>query len=214
MEKTMEVLCKFLDNVLCQKEELIGLHNAKKYKNYCFNSLYPTSSDKVYHKNKRYQLQIRTTDRELAQHFANQAVRVKDRIIKVIETSVQMLPKRTIYKLYSISPCMLKTDYGYWRSYLPEANFLEAVKSNLIKKYKDFTGQLVDEDFSFFERIEFINRKPILCAYKNVSLLGDKLDLYISEHPMAQELAYFALGVGILEGNARGFGFVNDKWKK
>ena len=31
---------------------------------------------------------------------------------------------------------------------------------------------------------------------------------------MAQELAYMAMGTGVLEANSRGFGFVNDKWKE
>ncbi len=70
------------------------------------------------------------------------------------------------------------------------------------------------EDFQLFDSVEVINRQPIACAYKGVKLLGDKLDLYISNNQIAQELAYFALGTGILEMNPRGYGFVNDKWSK
>lgn len=213
-EESTGVLCKFIDKVLCSNEELIDFHESKQYKNYCFNSLSPVSPDKIYHKDRRYRLQIRTIDMNLAEHFSNDSVGVEDRIIKVLDTKVKLLPKKNIDKLYSITPCILKTELGYWKEHFSEEEFCRSVKNNLIKKYKSFSGEDVDEDFSFVREVAFVNRKPILCKYKEVSLLGDKVDLYVEENPMAQKLAYMALGTGLLEVNSRGFGFVNDKWRK
>lgn len=213
-EEATGVICKFIDKVLCKNESLIEFHQSCKYKNYCFNSLYPVSPDKIYHKDKRYQLQLRTIDMNLAEYFANEAVGVEDRILKVVDTQVKLLPKKPINKLYSITPCILKSDYGYWKDHLSTEEFCQAIQNNLVKKYKAFTEQDIKEDFQLVRQVVFINRKPILCKYKDVNLLGDKLDLYIEENPMAQELAYMAMGTGILEANSRGFGFVNDKWKK
>lgn len=48
--------------------------------------------------------------------------------------------------------------------------------------------------------------------YKNINLLGDKIVLEVAQNHQAQELAYLALGVGLLENNSRGFGFVNFKY--
>jgi len=208
------VICKFLDQVICSKNELIDFHESRQYKHYCFNSLSPISPDKIYHKDNSYRLQIRTINSELAEVFSNASIGVDDRIIKVMDSRVKLLPKHNIDKLYSVTPCIIKTEYGYWKEHFSEEEFCQALKTNLIKKYKEFTKMEVDEDFDFVHRIEFINRKPILCKYKEISLLGDKVDLYVEDNPMAQELAYMAMGTGILEVNSRGFGFVNDKWKK
>ena len=213
-EEATGVICKFIDKVLCKNENLIEFHQSRQYKNYCFNSLYPVSPDKIYHKDKRYHLLIRTIDMNLAEHFANEAVGVEDRILKVVDTQVKLLPKKPIDRLYSITPCILKTDYGYWKDHMSVEEFCRSIQNNLVKKYKDFTRQDIKEDFQLVREVVFVNRKPILCKYKDVNLLGDKLDLYIEENPMAQELAYMAMGTGVLEANSRGFGFVNDKWKK
>jgi len=43
----------------------------------------------------------------------------------------------------------------------------------LIKKYKDFSGRDVDEDYAFVREVAFVNGKMIFCKYKEVSLLGD-----------------------------------------
>ena len=43
-------------------------------------------------------------------------------------------------------------------------------------------------------------------------LLGDKISLNISDDKLAQDLAYMALGTGLLEVNSRGAGFTNYRW--
>ena len=53
---------------------------------------------------------------------------------------------------------------------------------------------------------------PVKIPYKNIHLLGDKIDLEIANNEMAQKLAYFALGVGLGENNSRSCGFVNYKY--
>lgn len=213
LQQANSVICKFMDCVICQKKEFQQLHESDGYKNYCFNSFYPLAENGVYQKEKNYKLQIRTVEGRFAEYLQNQKYELEDRIIQVTGTSLRLLPQRTIDKLYSITPCIMKTEQGYWREHLTEEQYLEALKVNLVKKYQSYTGQKFDENFTFLRRAEFMNQKPILCKYKQIHLLGDKMDLYIEENPSAQELAYFALGVGILEGNARGFGFVNDKWR-
>ena len=60
--------------------------------------------------------------------------------------------------------------------------------------------------------ISFNNKKPIGCDYKNVSLLGDKVDLVFANNEISQDLAKIAIGTGIGEINARGYGFVNYRY--
>lgn len=58
----------------------------------------------------------------------------------------------------------------------------------------------------------FLNRKVIAMHYKDISLLGDKIELCIDADPVSQEVAYMLLGVGLGENNSSmGAGYVNYK---
>ena len=48
--------------------------------------------------------------------------------------------------------------------------------------------------------------------FKDITFLGDKIRLSISDNKTAQELAYMALGTGIGEINSRGAGFLGWRW--
>ena len=84
--------------------------------------------------------------------------------------------------------------------------------ANTVKKYNAFTGEQIEEDFPLSTNITFLNRHPISCRYKNISLLGDKLSLQVADDMKSQEIAYFILGTGLCELNSRGAGFCNFKW--
>lgn len=214
------ILGKYLDSALCKNEEGKEFHTTNQYKYYCYNSLYPTERDKVYKCRKKYRWQVRTVNMEFAEFLSNQLVELDSRFFKVVDAQLKILPKKNIASLYSITPCIAKIDRvdesesPYWRDTMTVEDFQEKIKANLVKKYNQFTGASLDEDFQMFQRVEVVNRMAIGCNYKGKKLLGDKLDLFIEENDRAQELAYFALGAGILEMNSRGYGFVNDKWRK
>ena len=70
----------------------------------------------------------------------------------------------------------------------------------------------MNEDILLYDVIKINNRMPIKILYKNINLLGDKVSLKISNQQLAQDLAYFALGVGLGENNSRGCGFMNYKF--
>ena len=65
----------------------------------------------------------------------------------------------------------------------------------------------IDEDFDLYTVIELKNKKPIAMEYKSIKLLGDKVQIQVADNKRAQDLWYFALGVGLGEMNARGCGF-------
>ena len=90
--------------------------------------------------------------------------------------------------------------------------FLCNIIENLIKKYNYFMNSKINENFQLYDSISFKNNRPIPSNYKNVTLLGDKISLNISQEALAQEIAYMSLGTGVLEMNARGYGFVNYRW--
>ena len=91
--------------------------------------------------------------------------------------------------------------------------YISEIFENAIKKYKQFIGnEEIDEEFQLYTGITFLNRKPVPVEYKGIRLLGDKLNLKITDNKQAQELAYFLTGVGIGEINSRGMGFCNYRW--
>ena len=79
----------------------------------------------------------------------------------------------------------------------------------MIKKYKEITSEDINEDFQLYYQINFKNKVPVSRKYKGIKLLGDMIELEIAENDNAQKLAMLAIGAGLLEMNARGFGFVN-----
>ena len=117
-----------------------------------------------------------------------------------------------IQMLYTLTPVILKDEKGYWRTHKSLKDFEERLKANLIKKWNVFEGDKLDEDFPLYTSLEFLNQGPIVMEYKGIKLLGDKIRLQIADNKRAQDLAHFALGVGVCEMNSRGCGFANYRW--
>ncbi|MBM7614507.1 CRISPR-associated endoribonuclease Cas6 [Alkaliphilus hydrothermalis] len=204
-------IAELIDNSLSHNDVLIEFHNANKFKNYSFNSLFKIEEDHIYKEGNIYSVKIRTVDDRLAEYFTINLAHEYTDYIKGLTIDCRVLKKKLIEKVYSITPTIIKTEEGYWQGKLTLEEFENRLKENLIKKYNDYFGTKIDENFDLFHRIELNNRKPVASSYKNVKLLGDKLTLYIDENEIAQELAYFSLGTGIGEMNARGYGFMNYK---
>ena len=132
--------------------------------------------------------------------------------MKGIICEVKIIPKKHISKIYSLTPLIIKgSENGYWRDNMSFDEFGEQIKINLVKKYKLFVEKDFEEDFLFFSLIELKNKVPIKIKYKKIHLLGDKVDIQISDHPNAQLLAYMAQATGLGTMNQRGYGFINVK---
>lgn len=205
-------ISSFIDSGMAKVPELLEFHNKNVYKNYCYNSFYPLEDDKKYKKGKIYTIQLRTIDRNLADFFCTRLVNHFDDSIKGLTSKIKIIPQRHIEKIYSITPVILKNEEGYWKGKFSLADFERRLKENLIKKHNLATGTKIDEDFQLYTNIEFKNQKPVAMNYKGIKILGDKIELSISDGKEAQDLAYMALGTGILEMNSRGAGYVNFKW--
>ncbi len=202
----------FIDSGMAKEPELLKLHQKNTYKNYCFCSFYPIAGDKMYRKGNTFTIRMRTVDPKLAKFFNDQLVNHYNISMKGLTSNIRALPRRHIEKIYSITPSIMKTDNGYWRNNLSISDFERRLKDNLIKKYNRLMNTAIDENFQLYTLIEFKNKKPVTIGYKGRKLLGDKLDLHISDNKMAQELAYLSLGTGLMEINARGAGYVNAKF--
>lgn len=211
-KKCLEEISNFIDSGIAKDEELLKLHNENTFKMYNFNMFYPIEKGADYLSGNLYSIQIRTIDKKLAEFFNNKLVNNFTDSIKGLKATIKIIPQKHIDRIYSLTPVILKSDEGYWRGTLPFADFERRLKENLIKKYNSAMETKIDEDFQLYTNIQFLNQKPVAMNYKGKKLLGDKIQLNISDEKVAQDLAYMALGTGILEMNARGAGYVNFKW--
>ena len=212
MEECQIEISAILDNCLSKDQELLNFHSNNQYKNYTFASFYPIENNKIYLNGKIYSVTIRTIEERLVNHFLKFLDNESTQSIKALTLEIKIVSKKYIERIYSITPVVVKFEKGYWRTHESVEIFEKRLKENLIKKYNNFTHKKINEEFDLFTFMKFDNKKPIATKYKDIKMLGDKITLNVAENDLAQELAYFSLGTGLLEMNARGFGFVNYKW--
>ena len=205
-------LSELVDKVFQEDEEWMKFHNQKGFKSYVLSGLYPIEKEQIYKKETIYTVTIRTTKYDLAEYFQKQLPFVYTGFIKALTCEARILPKKFIAEVYNLTPSVMKHEIGYWRGGLKVEDFEKSLKENLIKKYNTQYNVKIDEDFLLYNQISFSNKYPIVTNYKNIRILGDKVCLKIADNEMAQELAYFALGTGIMNMCGRGFGFLNYRW--
>ncbi|MDT8719416.1 CRISPR-associated endoribonuclease Cas6 [Clostridium sp. 19966] len=211
-EDSLSCVSELIDKSFLKNPRFVKFHEENKYKNYVHNSLYPIEESKLYKAGNIYAVIIRTVEEELAEHFQKVLVNEYTEALKALTIEKKLIPQRYIEKIYSLTPAIAKFQGGYWRGVENLESFEKRLRENLIKKYNSYFNTKLKEDFELFTFTKFDNPMPIVCKYKNIKLLGDKLTLSVAENETAQQLAYFALGSGILEMNSRGFGYVNFKW--
>jgi len=211
MDESQIEISKIIDQCLSKDEEFLNFHNNNQYKWYSFSSFYPIEKEKVYLAGKIYIITIRTAEEKIVNHFQRFLDNESSEVIKAITIETKIIPKKYIERIYSITPAVAKFENGYWRTHESVETFEKRLKENLIKKYNSFTKQKINEEFDLFTFMKFDNQKPIATKYKDIKLIGDKITLNVAENNLAQDLAYFALGTGLLEMNSRGFGFINYK---
>ncbi|GEA30789.1 CRISPR-associated endoribonuclease Cas6 [Clostridium diolis] len=205
-------ILKLIDKTLGQDERTLELHNKNDFKNYCFNSFYPLEKDGIYKEGNIYTITIRTVDKYLATYLNNKLANSYTYSIKGLKADLRIIPIKKLKKIYSITPLVIKNDDGYWKNLISFEDFERRLKENLIKKHNNIFQEKINEDFKLYDSIELKNNKPIGTPYKDKTLLGDKISIDISEDDISQDLAYMALGVGMGEMNARGFGFMGYRW--
>ncbi|WP_042274356.1 CRISPR-associated endoribonuclease Cas6 [[Clostridium] dakarense] len=212
LENTSQEICKIIDNALTKSEIYTKFHNENKFKNYSFNMLYPLEKDKVYKKENIYTFIIRTVDNNLSEYFMKELKNQYTDEIKVLTVSKKIIPIKHIESIHTITPIVSKFDKGYWKQHSTIDVLEKRITENLIKKYNNFYDEKIDEDFELFTAMSIVNKKPISTKYKDISLLGDKINFRVADNEKAQEIINFALGVGVGEMNSRGLGFINYRW--
>lgn len=209
IDRIQQYITYFIDNTLIKEDEFAKKHAVNDYKYYTFDSLYPLAKQGIYHKNKIYTFRLRTIDSRLADYFYNNLAKNRTDELQGLTIMIKILKNKLIKKIYTLTPAVLKTTQGYWKNSLNLEEFEERLKVNLIKKYNQIYNCKMNENFQLYYQINFKNKVPVSRKYKDIKLLGDMIELEIAENENAQKLAWLAIGTGLLEMNARGFGFVN-----
>lgn len=207
------VVSGLIDTCLCKNEKFLEFHKKNFYKQYVMNMPYQLEEDGIYKKEKVYTVKVRTVDRELMDYLMMSLPETTTEYLKGLMTKVRVVPRKHICKLYSITPIIMKFGgIGYWKNHISFEKYEQLLKTNLIKKFNQFTNKKLDEDFRFYTSISKLNRKPVKVCYKNIILLGDKFEMEIADNETAQELSYFSLASGLGENNSRSCGYVNYKF--
>ena len=209
VKEVQNYISYFIDSQLIIDSELKKLHNENDYKYYTFDSLYPLATDGIYKADQVYNVRIRTVDVKIANYLLKSLPKSRSNEFQGLVGEIKILKPGLIKKIYCLTPAVIKTDKGYWKGTITVADYEKQLKENLIKKYNKWMDCKLDENFQFYYQIHFKNKIPVSRLYKTITLLGDVIELEIAENENAQKLAWMAVGSGLLEMNARGFGFVN-----
>ena len=209
--ESSEKIGQLINQTLCKDDVFLEFHeHLKDYKFYVYDNLYPFEKDGIYKASEIYSVRLRTVKQELAEYFLENIRGEKTSHMYCLKSEIKVIPKQHISKIYSLTPAVMKNyPEGYWRENFTVKQFKKRLADNLIKKYQKVTGKSVKEDFDFYNALRFKNNKPVKVCYKDIVLLGDKMEIVVANNKGAQELFYMALGTGLLENNSNGCGFVN-----
>lgn len=203
----------FVDSILIQDAVYQDFHMENKLKGYTTDLLYPMEKDGVYKRHKVYTFRLRTLDKKLAQYLLNRVSNHTIKEMKGLVSEIRVIKKGLFEKLYTITPVIVKTqEHCYWKECLSLEEYEEQLKKNLWKKYRYFTGKEPDESLQIWDSLVFKNQGVIPFPYKNITLPGDKLELYISSNAQAQEIAYMMLATGMGDLNSRGASFMGYRY--
>lgn len=205
----------FIDSILTKDAIYKGFHSENKLKGYTSDLFYPMEKEGVYKKHNVYTFRIRTLDQKLAQYLLEHISDHTTKEIKGLVAEVKVIRKGIFEKLYTITPVIVKTQqHCYWKDCLSLEEYKEQLKKNLWKKYRYFIKKEPDETLSIWDSLVFKNQGVIPFPYKNITLPGDKLELYISNNEQAQEIAYMMLATGLGDLNSRGASFMGYRYIK
>lgn len=209
--KTSYKIGVFINNSMLNNKLLKKLHEERFYK-YVYDTFYPLEKDGVYKKGKYYTFRLRSINIQLLNKMAMAIYNHEYFGIKAVDVDLHIKKVEKIEQLFAIKPVIITVDNKPW---LEKNNSIDIMKcklnDNLSKKLKQFEGEeFLEEPIDFIDSIEIINRKPAKYSYKNVTLLGNKLNIKVKSDELSQKKALMAIALGLGEkGSSLGAGFCN-----
>ncbi|MBE0069909.1 CRISPR-associated endoribonuclease Cas6 [Thermoanaerobacterium thermosaccharolyticum] len=205
--KSYEFMSNIISRSFLYDERLKKMHKENAYKFYTFCGLYPIENDKIYKKEKTYKVNIRSLSQEFILVLP-ELLKKSNNSIKILSTEVKQYSYKPISRLITVSPAVATIAKNrYWTKEDGLLFLRERIYVNAIKKYKSYFKEMEEPDDNFIEFIQQTNFKPIKVAYKNTSLLGNKMIIGVKSDEISQKLAFTILGAGLLEKNSIGMGY-------
>jgi len=211
-----EFLSSNINKVMLEDEILKKLHALKGFKPYSLGSLYPFDlKNKMYHKNQMYVLTMRSIDKQFLQSLSIVLKSSKKLDFNVVAVEFLSRSYGFIESAFTLTPAIIsikdeeKNYIRYWTKDEGSLDFVKKrIKDNLEKKYQQFFDEKIVAPDDFISMITVQNNKPMVYNYKNIKLWTNKFKIVFASDEVSQKLASLAFGVGILEKNSLGLGFL------
>lgn len=222
-ENYQEKIGAVIDKCLLANEEKKLFHEKRTLKGYVFNGFFDKkakSKDFKYPAGSIYSVRVRSLDKELMDFFKTNLCNIRTNEMQALTFEYRTLPNTIVKTIYSVTPAVCKFEDGYWKKSHTIDEVLKRIEQNARKKLA-LQGEEVPEDIDFIINAKILNNYPIVREYnrkgskegenRKIKLLCDKFEFEISPNEDSQKLAKAIIGAGLLEMNARGFGYVNVK---
>lgn len=202
-----EFFSKVISKAMLFNEELKAKHRQNDIKNYVFGLPYPVNKNlKVYKANQAYVFNIRSFD-ECFLLTLKEILSARDCGIKVLLSQVVHCYYSFIDCLDTLTPVVVTIDGRCWTSEDGMALLQQRLHNNTAKKARMIFTDFVEPERNFICGMELVSRKMISIPYKNTTLLGTKLKLYINSDELSQKMAFAAMGAALAEKGPLGMGF-------
>lgn len=186
------------------------LHKNTDFKYYTFSNFYPIEKGKTYEKSKIYVFNIRSIDLNLIMKL-RRVLNIAKLDFKILATQIKKYKQKHVTEIFTLTPVVSTIDKRYWTSENSLEDMIKNICKNTVRKYNKYYKTNMTDEYVFVDGIIKTNQKPIKIPYKNTSFIGNKFRLIIKTDKISQDLAYFAISVGILEKNSAGCGYCTYK---
>ncbi len=208
-DEANQIIGGFINRSFYFDEKLASIHEKTGFKYYIFSTLTPIEKEKTYHKNRLYTFRIRGLEEELITTLKSCLEKTGNPYLEMLTGETKKVIIRKINRLKTVNPVVVTLDGGPAFTHENNINhIIKRIQSNLEKKYNSFYNTELRSDNLFITGFKILNQKPIAMKYKDIKLLGNKFEFFISEDEISQKLANMALATGIGEKNTSlGAGF-------
>jgi CRISPR-associated endoribonuclease Cas6 len=210
-----------------------NLHNKKGYKFFCFSNIFSRNHDI---NNSLFNMIIASPSSQFIEQVCYQLQKIVDYQIPIeignifeLQDFVRVQNKNVSFPLEIITgtPIIIRiplekfakssTDSAphksiFWRYSYPLNLFVEAIESNLKKKYQEFTNSpaSIEDTTIMLEKFRFKRQVSthIFVGNSRIPVIGSLWEFAFSEI-IPKEIQLFALDCGLGERNSLGFGFMN-----
>ena len=215
-------LAKAVNRIMLENKHTRELHEKNAINPYVFSLPYPIDIiRKIYKKNSVYIFSLRSIDEKFINIFKENLKKVKLDEFDILASELIEVKKFFINSLYTLTSSVStiteenKKPY-FWTVENSNLEFIkDRIKNNIEKKHKIFLNEEIKAPDDFIQNIVLLNKIPFMTKHiknnREFKIFGNKFKIFINSDETSQKLAFLALGVGILEKNSYGYGFVRGE---